>query len=49
MVWQLTDRQLDQLIGWGRGWPWNGYELRKTKQESTRLTCLAVTAKTLLK
>lgn len=24
VAWQLTDRQLAQLIERGRGWPWNG-------------------------
>jgi hypothetical protein len=33
VVWQLSDRQLAQLIERGEGWPWNGYELRKMKQE----------------
>jgi len=32
VVWQLTDRQLAQLIERGEGWPWTGYELRKMKQ-----------------
>lgn len=32
VVWQLTDRQLAQLIERGKGWPWNGYELRKMKE-----------------
>ena len=27
-VLNLTDRQLAALIERGRGWPWNGYELR---------------------
>lgn len=31
VVWQLTDRQLAQLIERGQGWPWNGYELKKMK------------------
>ena len=32
VVWQLTDRQLAQLVERGQGWPWNGYELRQMKQ-----------------
>jgi hypothetical protein len=32
VVWQLTDRQLAQLIERGAGWPWNGYELRTMKE-----------------
>ncbi len=32
VVWQLTDRQLAQLIERAEGWPWNGYELRKMKE-----------------
>ena len=31
IVWQLTYRQLAQLIEHGQGRPWNGYELRKMK------------------
>jgi hypothetical protein len=31
VVLQLTDRQLKQLIERGKGWPWNGYELRQMK------------------
>jgi hypothetical protein len=27
----LTDAQLSQLIERGKGWPWNGYELRRMK------------------
>jgi hypothetical protein len=27
----LTDQQLAALIERGRGWPWNGYELRLTR------------------
>jgi hypothetical protein len=33
VVWQLSDGQLAQLAERGEGWPWNGYELRKMKQE----------------
>jgi len=32
VVWYLTHRQLAQLIERGKGWPWNGYELRAMKQ-----------------
>lgn len=32
VVWHLTDRQLGQLTERGKGWPWNGYELRKMKE-----------------
>jgi hypothetical protein len=28
----LTARQFEQLNERGRGWPWNGYELRKMKE-----------------
>jgi hypothetical protein len=28
----LTDQQLAALIQRGRGWPWNGYELRLMKE-----------------
>jgi hypothetical protein len=31
-VLNLTDRQLAALIQRGRGWPWNGYELRLMKE-----------------
>jgi hypothetical protein len=31
-VLNLTDRQLAALIERGRGWPWNGYELRLMKE-----------------
>ena len=38
----LTEKQLDDLIERGRGWPWNGYELRLMKEAGkyppTRLT-----------
>ena len=30
-VLNLTERQLAELIERGRGWPWNGYELRLMK------------------
>ena len=32
VVWHLDDRKLAQLIERGRGWPWNGYELKKMKE-----------------
>ncbi len=32
VVWQLSDRQFRQLIKRGKGWPWNGCELRKMKE-----------------
>ena len=32
VVWQLDNRKLAQLIERGRGWPWNGYELRLMKE-----------------
>ncbi|MBB5060229.1 hypothetical protein HDF16_004965 [Granulicella aggregans] len=32
VVWQLSNRQVAQLIERGEGWPWNGYELRKMKK-----------------
>jgi hypothetical protein len=28
----LTEKQLAALIERGRGWPWNGYELRLMKE-----------------
>ena len=31
-VFNLTDQQLAALIERGRGWPWNGYELRLMKE-----------------
>ena len=31
-VLNLTDRQLAALIERGRGWPWNGYEVRLMKE-----------------
>jgi hypothetical protein len=31
-VLDLTERQLAALIERGRGWPWNGYELRLMKE-----------------
>ena len=31
-VLNLTDQQLAALIERGRGWPWNGYELRLMKE-----------------
>ena len=31
-VLNLNDRQLAALIERGRGWPWNGYELRLMKE-----------------
>lgn len=31
----LTERQFAQLIDRGKGWPWNGYELRKMKMAGT--------------
>ncbi len=41
VVW-LTDAKLSVLIERGRGWPWNGYELRLMKEAGkyppTRLT-----------
>jgi hypothetical protein len=31
VVLMLSDRQLNQLMERGQGWPWNGYELRQMK------------------
>ena len=32
-VWlELSDRQHAALVERGRGWPWNGYQLRKMKE-----------------
>jgi hypothetical protein len=35
VVWQLSDRQLARLVERGKGWPWNGYELRLMKKAGT--------------
>jgi hypothetical protein len=29
---ELTEKQIADLIERGRGWPWNGYELRLMKE-----------------
>ena len=32
VVWNITDRQLAQLVERGKGWPWNGYQLIQMKR-----------------
>ena len=45
-VLNLTDRQLAALIQRGRGWPWNGYELRLMKESGNYPPGRLVTRKT---
>jgi hypothetical protein len=47
-VLNLTDRQLAALIQRGRGWPWNGYELRLMKEAGKYPPAPLVTRKTAL-
>ena len=32
VAWNITDKQLAQLIERGKGWPWNGYQLIQMKR-----------------
>jgi hypothetical protein len=45
VAWNITNKQLAQLIERGKGWPWNGYQLVQMKRaggevpKSAKMSC----------